>query len=141
MEKLTYFDNAAYLHGYTSGYGINDTVNYFKSLSKRNKIIITIAENTGNPESAMIVYFNKLSNAQVVYMDASALGSVLSSYDCLSSNTSLYFVARDEQLAGLNKYLEKLDAIKNPYGPNTIGIYVLKKNCKGKTFELHPITT
>jgi 4-amino-4-deoxy-L-arabinose transferase-like glycosyltransferase len=141
MEKLTYFDNAAYLHGYTSGYGINDTVNYFKKLSKQNKIMITIAENTGNPESAMIVYFNKPSNAQVVYMDSNIFGPVLGSYDCLSSDIPLYFVARDEQLAGLNKYLQKVDTIKNPYGPNTIGIYTLKKNCKGKMLNLHPVAT
>jgi 4-amino-4-deoxy-L-arabinose transferase-like glycosyltransferase len=140
-EKLTYFDNSGYLHGFTSGYGINGTVDYFKKISVKNKITVTIAENTGNPESAIIDYFNKSLSVQVVYMDARIFGPGINVYDCFSSSVPLYFVARGEQLAGLNKYLEKLKMIKNPYGPNTIGIYVLKKNCKGKTFQLNPMST
>jgi hypothetical protein len=140
-QKLTYFGNSAYLHEFTSGYGVDETVSYLKNLSKQNKIMVTIAENTGNPESAIIIYFNKSSNVQVVYMDSKIFGSALNSYDCLSANVPLYFVARDEQLAGLDKYLEKVRTIKNPYGSNTIGIYTLKKNCQGKTFELRPVVT
>ena len=140
-EKTSYFGSSEYLHDFTSGYGVDDTVNYFKNLSSKAEIIITIAENTGNPESAIIDYFNRSKNVQVVYMDAKIFGTILDGYNCLSSNKPLYFVARDDQLAGLNKYLERLKVIKNPYGPNTIGIYILKKNCKGKTFELRPVST
>jgi hypothetical protein len=139
-QKLTYFTNESYLRGFTSGYGINEMSDYFKSSARDGKITVTIADNTGNPESALITYFNRSSNIQVVYMDLKILGTGVLSYDCMTSRVPLYFVARDEQLAGLDKYLEKIKTIKNPYGQNTIGIYVLKKNCKGKTFELKPVT-
>jgi len=141
FEKITYFGNSSYLRGFTAGYGVDQTVSYFKNISKQNKILVTVAENTGNPESAIIVYFNKSSTVQVVYMDGRLFGSALSAYDCLASDIPLYFVARDEQLVGLDKYLQKFKTIKNPYGPNTIGIYILKKDCRGKTFELRPVAT
>jgi 4-amino-4-deoxy-L-arabinose transferase-like glycosyltransferase len=141
-EKFTYFTNGSYLRGVTSGYGINETVAYFNKLSRLSKIEVTIAENTGNPESAMIVYFNKSKKVQVVYMDSRLFNAGLSTtYNCFSSKLPLYFVARDDQLAGLDKYLEKITSIRNPYGPNSMGIYTLRKNCKGKTLELNPVTT
>lgn len=140
-EKIPYFGNSGYLSDSTSGYAVNQAINYFKAVSKHTKIIITVANNTGNPESAIITYFNNTPNVQVVYMDGRIFGPMINEYDCLSSSVPLYFVSREEQLVGLDKYLLKLKTIKNPHGQNTIGIYVLKKNCSGKTFELRPEAT
>jgi 4-amino-4-deoxy-L-arabinose transferase-like glycosyltransferase len=141
MGKYTPFGDTNYLQGFTSGYGVDETINYFQTISKSNKIIITVGENSGNPESAMLIYFNKNANAQVVYFDSRLLGPSLLALDCFTSNIPLYFVARDEQLVGLDKYLQKIKTIKNPYGKNTIGIYELKKNCKGKTLKLQITAT
>ncbi len=138
-EKLTYFTNGTYLRGATAGYGVNETIDYLNSLAGGDKMIVTVAENTGNPESAILVYFNKSPNVQVIYMDGRYFPSSVLAYDCFSSQTPVYFVAREEQLVGLDKFLQKMQTIKNPYGPNSIGIYTLKKNCKGKTLELKPV--
>ena len=136
IGRYTSFGNSSYLQGFTSGYGVDETITYFQNISKQRKIIITIGENSGNPESAMLVYFYKNTNVQVVYFDSRLFGPNLSTLDCFSSDTPLYFVAREEQLVGLDKYLQKIKTIKNSYGTNTIGIYTLKKNCKGKTLRL-----
>ena len=129
--------NSAYLQGFTSGYGINETVDYFKSISKNKVIIVGIGENTGNPESALISYFNQSANVKVVYFAPELFPMKISDYDCLHLDTPLYFVARDEQQVGLEKFLHKLKTVKNPYGKNTIGIYTLRKDCVGKSLILH----
>jgi 4-amino-4-deoxy-L-arabinose transferase-like glycosyltransferase len=136
MGKVATFNDSNYLKGFTSGYAVDEVINYFQKLSEKQKIIITIGENTGNPESAVLVYFSKNSNVQVIYFDSRLFGPSISALDCFKSNIPLYFVSREEQLVGLDKFLEKIKTIKNPYGINTIGIYTLKKNCKGKTFNL-----
>jgi hypothetical protein len=136
MGRYTPFGDMNYLQGVTSGYGVDQAISYFQKLSQNNKIIITVGENTGNPESAMLAYFYKNANAQVVYFDSRLLGPSPLALDCFSSDIPLYFVSRENQLVGLDKYLQKIKTIKNPYGTNTIGIYTLKKNCKGKTLKL-----
>jgi 4-amino-4-deoxy-L-arabinose transferase-like glycosyltransferase len=139
--RYTPFGNSGYLQGATSGYAVNDAIAYFQKTSESSKIIISIGENTGNPESAISDYFYKNPNVQVVYLDSRLFGQNISLFDCFSSSVPLFFVAREEQLVGLDKYLQKLETIRNPYGLNTIGIYILKKNCKGKTFNLQISTT
>ena len=141
MGRYTPFGNSGYLQGFTSGYGVDKTIDYFQKISKHSKIIIAVGENTGNPESAMFAYFYKNTNAQVVYFDSRLFGPNLPKLDCFNSDIPLYFVAREEQLVGLDKFLGKIKTIKNPYGVNTIGIYGLKKNCKGKTFKLQITAT
>lgn len=141
MERYTPVSDMGYLQGFTSGYGVDQAISYFQGLSKNQKIIITIGENSGNPESAMFDYFYRNPNVQVVYFDSRLFGPSLSSLDCFSTSIPLYFVAREEQLVGLDKYLQKIKTIKNPYSTNTIGIFNLKKNCKGKTLKLQITAT
>lgn len=141
VERYASVSDMGYLRGFTSGYGVDETISYFQNLSKSHRIIITVGENSGNPESAMFDYFYRNPNVQVVYFDSRLFGSSLATLDCLSTTAPLYFVAREEQLVGLDKYLQKIKTIKNPYGTNTIGIYTLKKNCKGKTLKLQITAT
>jgi len=133
--------NPTYLQGVTAGYGINETVDYLKSLAQNKAIIVGIAENTGNPESALITYFNQSENIKVVYFSPDQFAVNISGYDCISIDSPLYFVTRDEQLPGLGKFMQKIKTIRNPYGKNTIGIYALKKGCVGKTLVLHMTST
>jgi hypothetical protein len=116
-------------------------VDYLKGISKNKAIIVGIAENTGNPESALLSYFNNSANVKVVYFMPETFPMNLSTYDCLRLDSPLYFVARDEQQSGLEKFLTKLKTVKNPYGKNTIGIYTLKKGCVGKSLVLHTSST
>ncbi len=136
MGKISGYSHSTYLSGFTSGYGVNEAVSYFKSLSKKEDFIIGIAENTGNPESALQVYFNKSKNPKVVYMDSKLLPVNVNDYECLSTGIKTYFVSRDNQQGGLEKFLTKIKTIDNPHGQNSIGIFKLKEGCKGKTLEI-----
>lgn len=136
MGNISGYKNNAYLVSNSSGYGVNETVEYFKRLSRNENFVIGIAQNTGNPESALQVFFNKSKNPKVIYMDKSLFDINLNDYDCLSTGISTYFASRDNQQAGLEKFLTKVISFKNPYGENSIGIYKLITNCKGKTAEI-----
>ncbi len=136
MQRISGYGNLSYLMSSTSGYGMEEIINYFNQASAHKNIIIGIAENTGNPESAVNIYFNKNKNIKVVYFDARLFNIDLSKLDCLQVDSPTYFVSRDDQLVGLDKFLVKDKTIRNPYGINTIGIYKLKTNCKGNSFKL-----
>lgn len=97
-------------------------------MSADKQFVIGIAENTGNPESLMLVYFNKSKNSKVTYMDNKMLGMNLNEYNCLKTGIKTYFVSRDNQLGGFDKFFVKVKTIHNPYGINTIGIFTLKEN-------------
>lgn len=132
MGKNSGYSHTNYLSGFTSGYGVNEAIDYFKKLSKREKFAIGIAQNSGNPESAFQIYFNKNRNVKVVYLDSKLFGVDLSKYDCLSTGIKTYFVSRDNQQAGLEKFFKKITEFKNPYGTNSIGVYILKEDCQGE---------
>lgn len=129
--------NSTYLTGNTSGYGINETIDYLKKASGGRRMIIGIAENTGNPESALIDYFNSSANVQTVYFAPESFPASINDYDCLIFDAPVYFVTRDQQLPNLAKFFYKIETINNPYGKNTIGIYAQKSGCTGKSLRLH----
>ena len=135
-DRYTLYSESQYLRGFTSGHGVLEAVSYLKNEAMAKKIIVGIAENSGNPESAINVYLNKHeSTMRVAYLDASRNPEV-NTYDCITTEFPTYFVSRDEQLAGLEKFFTKLKTIRNPYGTNRIGIYRLKSPCTGKTLTL-----
>lgn len=130
-----YSDQDGYITSNTSGYGVAETLAYLKKLSEQGPMVVGYASNAGNPESAVRAAFY-LTDVKTGSLDASLLGNELNGVDCLQSSAPIYFVSRDEQQAGLNKYLANVTFFKNPYGMNKIGIYRLKTNCQGKTKTL-----
>ena len=126
-----------YLDTFTTGYGLNEVFTYFDNISKDKKIIIGVGANTGNPESAMLVHYNKNPNVKTVYFDSRLLPPEINNYDCIDIGELTYFVSRRNELVGLDKFLINIKFVKDPYGKNIIGIYALKSNCKGKTTTLN----
>lgn len=141
MEKISGYGHSGYLNGFTSGYGVDEALSYFKNLSKNGNFAIGIAQNTGNPESAFNIYFNKNINVKTVYMDGALFKEDLSKYHCLSTGIKTYFISRDYQQAGLERFFEEITRFNNKYGNNSIGVYKVKENCKGNTLKLSIVKT
>lgn len=137
-DLFTRYSQMEYLKGYTSGYSVNDAIEIIDELSMDNEILIGIAQNTGNPESAILNHYRKNKKVLVVYMDGRFI-SDLSSYECLKTSKKTYFVSREEELTGFDKFLSKVETIKNPHADNTIGIYKIKENCEGNELPLELI--
>lgn len=127
--KISGIDYYHYLNTYTTGYGLKETFSYLDKFSENEKVFIGVALNTGNPESAVIVNYNKNANVKVVYMDARLFPPQTPNFKCIYLGRPTFFVSREEQLSGLDKFWKKIKTIKNPYGDNTIGIYLLRNDC------------
>lgn len=135
FTTLAYFTRNSeniYEGGFTGGVGIPETVEFLKKEAKENRLVVGVAVNTGNPESALITYFNKSKNVRVKYFDSLLYSEVFKGVDCLESKDPFYFVSRDEQQGGFNKYFSKYHTITIPRSKSSIGIYAFKNPCEGK---------
>jgi 4-amino-4-deoxy-L-arabinose transferase-like glycosyltransferase len=116
-------------------------VNYFKTMDQHEKIFVGVALNSGNPESGLIVYSQKMDNLTVGYMDSTML-RLPEDTKCVkaANGIKMYFVSRLNQQAGLERYLTRVNEIKNPYYSKYYsGIYTLNPNCSGKAFTIAPV--
>lgn len=137
LHEITPLAPIEYVMGQTSGYGISKLKEFIASHATSPLTGIGIAENAGNPESAMEMYYQNNPHIMTLYLDKKLLGDVVDKFDCLDTGNPLYFVSREEQQAGLNKFFVKIKTITNPYSGNTWGIYTLKTNCNGSTIHLN----
>lgn len=133
MAKYTQYSQKEYIEGYTSGFGVSEATQYLQDISKTKNIIVATAINTGNPESAIRTYVRRNKKIQLIYIDRNMVKNDLNSVECLTSNASMYFVSRDQQLANLNKYFSEVKRFNNPYSKSSVGLYELTRNCVGKT--------
>jgi len=134
--KFSRFAEISYLGGWTSGIGIKEAVDYLKKQTEGKKAYLTTALNTGNPESAISVYFEKNKNTTVLFLDQRLFKDPLEKYDCLKFDRPVYFIARDKQQAGLDKFLIEEASFKNPFSNYSIVIYKIREKCRGKSLNI-----
>lgn len=135
LTRVTRFSLQEYTNGYTSGYGIPEVVEFLQQQIGQKPAFIATAIHTGNPESAMAVYFIKQKNVLVSYLEASHIKNI-DTYDCLSCFAPIYFVSREEDTAGLHRFFDRIYFKRNEVSGFGIGIYTLKRSCEGKTLPL-----
>lgn len=130
------YAETSYIIGKTAGYGTQEAIAYIKQHSSLEQpTLVVFGLNIGNPESAVDVYASKASNLFPLHIDASFFQN-LESYQCMTSSYPLFFVTRNDQLLGLNRYFS-LEKSFSTHDPNySIRIYTLKKDCKGNTLSL-----
>ena len=137
LAKLTkHSQKGGYVNNWTSGYGINEAKSFLESEAKNKRIIASVRLDAGNPESAIFAYFNGSKQIIPTYLDSQMFGDQLAQVDCLGASIPVYFISRDIQMAGLNKYLEEVERFYKPEGENFIGVHKLKTGCEGKTLKL-----
>lgn len=117
-----------YLGGFTSGYGVNSAIDYLKDLSYQyKKMYIGVRIDAGNPESALMAYFLEKENSKIVplYFDSRAVKLPLAD-SFIGYKYPMYFVSRDNNLAGMDEYLTE---VKRFYKPDNsyVGIYQFNK--------------
>ena len=137
-QPLTRQTELGLITGQVSGYGVEEVVEKIDAQTRGENTFVATAVNIGNPESAMHVYFHKKRNVKVGYFDRQLFSDQLDQYDCITSRVPFFFVSRDEQQAGLNKYFEEIDRVRHPIDTYSLGLYTLKKNCKGTTITVDP---
>jgi hypothetical protein len=141
ISPITYFnilDNTShfslkkeYVTYWSSGYGIEEVVNFLKNETKITPAIIGVRLDAGNPENAIIAYFQSSKKAIPTYLDARMFEN-FNNYDCINSKLPVFFISRDNQLAGLDKHLEEIKKVYKPEGKHYTGIYKVITDCTGK---------
>lgn len=136
LSKISNYSDTSYVYGQTSGYGINEAMQYIENhSSKSSPTLIVFPLNIGNPESVVDLYSVTTHNLAALHIDRQFFPN-LSDYKCLSSKYPVFFVTRNNQQVGMDIYFSLEKKFSNPYGNYYIGIYTLKKNCIGKTLNL-----
>lgn len=145
VQPLSYFqlfsfsrfsEMGSYVTGRTSGYGVDQAIAYVEALPKGRKIFVGESLYTGNPESAIMVWFVKSKVITLGYLDRSLLGDSINGVECIKADVPVYFVSKENDVAGLEKYLQNITYLKNSYNKNAIGIWKLKEQCKGKSLPV-----
>ncbi len=137
FSKVSRFSDEEYIKGQTSGVNINKVVSYLKERIGARDTYVATALNTGNPESAINIYFEKSKNIKVIFLDSQLFRNPLDKYKCLKLDEPVYFVSRDQQQGGLNKFFVKLTSFNNPYSNYSIGIYKIGENCQRPATTIH----
>jgi 4-amino-4-deoxy-L-arabinose transferase-like glycosyltransferase len=135
VTRYSYIDG--YVTGYDTGYELNEIVKFIRRESQKQPVYVGIAVHSFNPESGIWDYFRKDPRVTVSYFDTRLFDSeTFSQIDCVATDRPLYFIAKLNDTAGLDKWLQKLTKITNPYNPDYVTVYTLKSNCPGKTLQL-----
>jgi 4-amino-4-deoxy-L-arabinose transferase-like glycosyltransferase len=132
-----YSQNEEYVTNWTSGYAVTQAVEFIKSVSKNNPVVAGVRLDAGNPESAIFAYFNDSKKVVPIYFDSKIIDKQVLAFDCIDTNIPFYFIARDETLAGMGKFLIKVAEFKNPVGERFVGVYTLKNDCKVNTLKIN----
>lgn len=127
-KVTTTSDVQAYVYGYPSGYGIKETRTFLENEAKIRPILVGVRLDSGNPESAMFTYYGPGRDSRIrsIYFDRRIL-KIPPELEDIQLPVPLYFVSRDENLAGLNEYLVEVARFYKPDKVHFIGVYTLKK--------------
>jgi len=141
LAKVSRYSDVGYIQGQTSGYGINEAMQYIQEHSTpSHPSLILTANNIGNPETAVFVYAQK--NPQLVVLTITANSFPwIDEYKCMNSEgiipiVPVFFVTRENQLSGMDRYFSEEKSFVNPDKKYSVRIYTFKKKCSGKTFNL-----
>lgn len=136
LSKISRYSDTGYISGGISGYGINETMAYINDhASQSNPNMVLFGLNIGNPESAVDLYSNKSAMLFPFHIDSSFFPNIYQ-YNCFTSHYPVFFVTRDGQMVGLDRFFTLAKSFYTPDKVYAIKIYILNKNCKGKSVSL-----
>ena len=136
LSKVTRFSQkAGYVTDWTAGYGIAETRKYLSNEAKNTKIIAAVRIDAGNPENAIFTYYAQTKDIKPIYLDAN-INQNISEFNCIKSSFPIYFISRDQQLAGLDKFLIPVKKFYKPEKKSFIGIYRVKSECQSKILTI-----
>lgn len=125
-----------YVTYWSSGYGFDEVKKYIEEISKNQKIVVGVRLDAGIPENAVFTYFSDSKRVFPIYLDKRLIKD-FESFECFKSKVPVYFVSRDNHLAGFDKHLIELKRVYKHEGDYYIGIHQLKTTgCEGKSLNI-----
>lgn len=137
LSKITrYSQQGNYVNQWTAGFGVTQAKSFIESQVKDTPVSVAVRLDAGNPESGVLSLFHANSNVKLSYLDSSLFNFDINQFDCLSSKEPLYYISRDQQLGGLDKFLREVKRFNNPGNQSSVGVYMLNSPCQGKTLDI-----
>lgn len=118
-------DKTQYITNWTSGYGIQPVVDYLNQMGEEEKILVGVRLDSGNPESAIFVYLKKNPNIDIFYypLDEPSIKFLTTP----GFPYQIFVITRDNQMGGMEDYLEEINQFFKPENKNYVGLYRLRK--------------
>jgi 4-amino-4-deoxy-L-arabinose transferase-like glycosyltransferase len=118
-------DMSQYVHGFSSGYGVKEAIDYLEQASQTQRIVVLIRNDHGNPEDAMVAY---LSNKPTILMGLmnNPTVDVPQVFAQVGTSIPVYYVARGGYNAGLEKYFVSEKIFAKPDDKEYVGVALLK---------------
>ncbi len=126
---------ASYFVNWNSGFASQQAVNAIKKEIQHKPARILVRSDAGNPESMVFYSFHASPQQQVSIFDQTMMPE-LASYSCLTSSVPVYFIARDYQLAGTERFWDEKSKYYNDGNQTSVGVYVPKANCNQEVLNL-----
>ncbi len=117
-----YSQKIDYVTGDTSGYGINEAINFLDGKASLTPILVGVRLDAGNPESAILAYYYGSRRVFSSHLDRSMFPSEFD-FSTFKTQYPLYFVSRSQHLGGLEQYVVEEARFYKPESKNYIGVY------------------
>lgn len=122
FSPATQSDFGQYVRGWTSGYGVKETVSFLKKKHKEEgNITIFLRFDSGNPEDAIRLYLGDEVGFRVLTIapDVDAQ-TIFEKYATTGNN---YFISRGGQVLDSQLYLKEMAHFPKPLDEEFIGVY------------------
>jgi hypothetical protein len=121
--RATQADMTAYVHGFSSGYGVHEAIAYLKKQAEKGPITIIIRNDHGNPEDAMVAYFQYQKNSTVMPLNDYIFAQPI----LQRTKHPVYFVSRGGYYAGFQKYFVDKKIFVKPDDEEFVGVYRMEE--------------
>jgi len=118
-------DATQYMYGYSSGYGVEEAINYLEQQAANQRIIVLIRDDHGNPEDAIVAYLDYRNNFIVAPM-SDPTADVQIVFQKVGTTIPVYFIARGGYNAGLEKHFAYEKKFAKPNDIEYVGVARLK---------------
>lgn len=118
----SYSQKEVYLGTFTSGYGVKEAVDYVIGKAAGAKTIVGVRLDAGNPEDAVFMYMSKVQNIKVLYLSFDMIKNAVGG-NFVTSSYPIYFITRENQLVGLDKFLTEKARFVKPDNVSSVVVY------------------
>lgn len=124
-----------YYVSWNSGYAAQRAVNFIQQEIQHSPAKILVRADAGNPENMVFYSFHTTPQQQVSIFDQAVMPEI-AKHSCVTSNTPIYFVARDYQLAQTERFWKEKARFYNQNNETSVGVYVPNMVCEQNALHI-----
>lgn len=125
-QVTVYAQKDEYVTHWPAGYGVREALEVVRTELKGAPGVVAVRADAGNPESSVFMYLNGDPELQPLFLDTT-IAPLLTNYECVATNRPLYFVSRDTQLGGMERFMIEKARIHKPEQQSFLGLYTLRQ--------------